>query len=90
MKVLNLIHFKGWYTEDCSKPCVNGYVNAENSFCHCDDCYTGAGCELECSGNGLCVNGTCDCFTVEPGMVFNTNLLSQIGHKNENLVKEQL
>ena len=69
-KLKSLTHthiLQGWYSEDCSKPCVHGYVNSANDFCHCDSCYTGAYCELECSGHGDCVNETCDCFTTEPG-----------------------
>lgn len=51
--------------EDCSKPCVHGKVDGPS--CVCDPCYTGAGCELECSGNGRCVNDTCDCFSTVIG-----------------------
>lgn len=52
--------------EDCSKPCVHGKV--DGTSCVCDPCYAGAGCELECSGNGQCVNKTCDCYSTVIGI----------------------
>lgn len=59
------VGLQGWMGEDCSKPCVHGKV--DGASCVCDPCYTGAGCELECSGNGRCVNDTCDCFSTVIG-----------------------
>ncbi|KAK3101710.1 hypothetical protein FSP39_005732 [Pinctada imbricata] len=57
----------GWMGDDCGKPCIHGWPDSSH-FCHCDPCYTGAGCELECSGNGICGNESkCDCFTTQVG-----------------------
>lgn len=52
--------------EDCFKLCIYGKV--DGVFCVCDVCYTGVGCELECFGNGRCVNNICDCFFIVIGI----------------------
>lgn len=50
---------KGWMGPACNDPCVHGHP--ENGRCVCDQCYTGSGCQLECSGHGECVSGKCIC-----------------------------
>lgn len=58
-------------TMDCSKACVHGSVE-DNTRCLCNPCYAGADCDLECSGEGVCNNGTCECNNY-PGI--NTTML---------------
>ncbi|XP_072025321.1 uncharacterized protein [Amphiura filiformis] len=55
----------GWMGADCNEPCTFGIqVPMDSGNCECFTCYTGKGCNSECSGNGLCMDGTCEC---EPG-----------------------
>lgn len=49
----------GWMGEDCNQPCVHG--KAKNGLCNCDACYSGSGCQFECSGHGECIQGKCHC-----------------------------
>lgn len=60
------VGLQGWMGEDCFKLCIYGKV--DGVFCVCDFCYTGVGCELECFGNGCCVNNICDCFFIVIGI----------------------
>ena len=57
------IPFQGYFYPDCSKLCENGTVEWPDSsgFCRCDPCYSGDRCQLECSGNGECSDGVCNC-----------------------------
>lgn len=51
-----------WFGEDCSRPCIYGEHNPENTECVCNTtCYHGAGCNIQCSDNGVC-NETWDCY----------------------------
>ena len=56
---------KDWMDEACQTGCVNGTVkkskDGKDFRCQCDACFDGISCDLECSGNGVCQNDTCDC-----------------------------
>lgn len=54
---------QGWYGHDCSQVCLHGTPTPQNDACVCSPCFTGVGCEDECSNNGKCVNATCQCDT---------------------------
>ncbi|XP_033745589.1 uncharacterized protein LOC117331103 [Pecten maximus] len=69
--------YEDWMTFDCSKPCVHGN-KTDNIRCTCDPCYTGAGCDLECSGKGVCDNGVCNC-TRLPGNAYVGSLCEEKG-----------
>ena len=46
----------------CELPCVHGVETpAFSGICACESCYSGAGCNIECSGNGACTAGSCVC-----------------------------
>ena len=49
----------GWMGPACNDPCEHGHPL--DDICDCDACYTGNGCQLECSGRGSCVKGECVC-----------------------------
>ncbi|XP_070533135.1 tenascin-X-like [Ptychodera flava] len=59
---------QGWMGHACEEPCVYGIQEPMDSgVCLCDKCYTGYGCNVECSGNGVCNdNNQCECFE-DPG-----------------------
>ena len=51
---------EGWMGPTCNDPCVHGHPN--RGVCICDHpCYADSGCQLECSGRGTCVDGSCSC-----------------------------
>ena len=51
---------EGWMGPACNDPCVHGHPN--RGVCICDHpCYADSGCQLECSGRGTCVDGSCSC-----------------------------
>lgn len=50
----------GWTGPACDDPCIHGYQNG--SLCVCNTtCHHGAGCNIECSSNGVC-NDKFECF----------------------------
>ena len=54
----------GWMGEACEDICdaVHGeQVPMNSGICVCDSCYTGKGCNEECSNHGMCEEGTCNC-----------------------------
>ena len=64
VKLYVFVLTQGWFGLDCDKKCENGTVIMNNlgGECECDPCYNGDRCQLECSDNGKCDNGTCDCY----------------------------
>jgi len=60
----------GWMGPACEDICDANHgqqlpMNSGN--CECDGCYTGKGCDIECSGYGTCVNGVCECDVARRG-----------------------
>ena len=56
---------QGWMGVDCNYPCTYGHqVPMDSGNCECFPCYSGKGCNAECSSNGICRDGTCEC---DPG-----------------------
>ena len=58
----------GWMGPECNDPCTHGIqVPKDSGFCECEPCWTGAGCNSECSGNGVCdeTGQHCLCFNDE-------------------------
>lgn len=46
----------------CEDPCTNGtQVPMDSGNCVCDPCFTGRGCNVECTGHGICVGNKCQC-----------------------------
>ncbi|WAR26298.1 TENX-like protein [Mya arenaria] len=54
----------GWMGPACNDPCIHGTANADGTFCNCTKtCYHGLGCNIECSGNGVCnADGSGECY----------------------------
>ena len=50
-----------WAGESCELPCVNGTNYGNASGCICHPCFSGSGCNFECSLHGKCVNNACVC-----------------------------
>jgi len=52
-----------WFGADCSRPCIYGEHNLENTECVCNTtCHHGVGCDIQCSDNGVCdEQGECYC-----------------------------
>ena len=52
----------GWMGPACEDLCTHGkQVPMDSGNCVCDPCYTGRGCNVECTGHGTCVNDICQC-----------------------------
>ncbi|KAH3879993.1 hypothetical protein DPMN_003905 [Dreissena polymorpha] len=55
----------GWMGPACDDVCLHGTPNSDGSFCNCTTkCHHGLGCDIECSGNGVCNtdgSGSCYC-----------------------------
>ena len=52
----------GWMGPACEDPCTNGtQVPMDSGNCVCDPCFTGRGCNVECTGHGICVGNKCQC-----------------------------
>ena len=50
----------------CADLCVHGtQVPMDSGNCVCEPCYSGRGCNAECSGHGACVNGKCSCYFLD-------------------------
>lgn len=46
----------------CEDVCTNGtQVPMNSGNCACDPCFTGRGCNVECTGHGICVGNSCHC-----------------------------
>ena len=54
---------EGWMGPACDDACLHGTPDAENTMCVCDQtCWNSTGCDIECSGNGVCNgDGSCNC-----------------------------
>lgn len=53
---------KGWMGQACEELCVFGnQVPIDSGICKCNPCYTGKGCNVECTGHGKCENDKCNC-----------------------------
>jgi hypothetical protein len=48
----------------CDDVCLHGTPNSNHTICNCDQiCHHGKGCDIECSGNGVChSNGSGLCY----------------------------
>ncbi|KAI8479536.1 hypothetical protein Bbelb_427260 [Branchiostoma belcheri] len=76
---------EGWMGPACDDPCVHGKQEPMDSgICKCYTCYTGYNCDSECSGNGQCVNGRCECDNWMVGNSFVGELCEQQGCPGEN------
>ena len=61
--------YSGYFGSSCAHYCYNGNITTDadgEETCTCDPCYNtdDIECNTECSGQGSCFNGTCDCGTV--------------------------
>lgn len=54
----------GWMGPACNDVCLHGVPNADETECNCTQtCYHGLGCDIECSGNGVCdPSGSGECY----------------------------
>ncbi|XP_019646039.1 PREDICTED: uncharacterized protein LOC109486623 [Branchiostoma belcheri] len=76
---------EGWMGPACDDPCVHGKQEPMDSgICKCYTCYTGYNCDSECSGNGQCVNGRCECDNWMVGNSFVGELCEQQGCPGED------
>lgn len=62
---------------NCSQQCAHGRI--QNGACVCDPCYNGQACDLECSRNGICTVGQCQCFKgVKGEFTFNYGMIDVV------------
>lgn len=53
---------QGWMGPACDDHCTYGnQVPMDSGKCQCYPCYSGSGCDMECSNNGKCQGNKCMC-----------------------------
>ncbi|PIK61111.1 hypothetical protein BSL78_01936 [Apostichopus japonicus] len=54
--------YEGWIGPACNVECIQGTQDPDYpSLCVCEPCYSGDKCDIQCSGQGSCIDSACVC-----------------------------